>query len=80
MSTRPLWGEPGSKVVRKTAATVFSRGMRRVIVTVYPDGVIGLRLAKERKEEFINAADAYRQACLTRKALERAAKKKARKG
>ena len=73
---RPKWGEPGSKVARKTDAHVFSRGTRNVIVTVYPDGQIGLRLSKHRTEEFINAADAYRMAVSARKAAERAAKKK----
>jgi hypothetical protein len=73
---RVKWGDPGSKVVRRTSAVVFSAGARRVIVAVYPDGVIGLRLSKLRREEFINADDAYRNAVMLRKANERAAKRK----
>lgn len=76
---RPSWGEPGSHVTRRTEAKVYSRGFRQVIVTVYPDGVIGLRLAKQRREEFVNASDAYRQAVMLRGAIEREAKRKARK-
>jgi hypothetical protein len=50
-----------------------------VVVSVYPEGIIGLRLAKHRTEEYVDAADIYRQAVMTRKAAERAAKRKARK-
>ena len=77
---RPKWGEPKSHVTRKTTAAIFSAGKARaVIVTVYPDGVIGLRLSKHRTEEFIDAANAYRNAVVMRKANEREAKKKKRK-
>ena len=75
---RPSWGEPGSRVTRRTTATVYSRGARPVLVTIYPDGVIGLRLSKHRREEFVNASDMYRQAVATRVASERAAKRKAK--
>ena len=76
---RPKWGEPGSKVARKTEARVFSRGLRPVFVYTFPDGQIGLRLQGTRTIEYINAADAYRNAVTQRKALERAAKRKGRK-
>jgi hypothetical protein len=69
---RKAWGTPGSKVTRK--------GRRRpVIVTVYPDGIIGLRLSKQRREEYVDAASTYRGAVVQRVANEKAAKKKARK-
>lgn len=77
---RLKWGEPGSKCTRRTRATVFSRGARPVIVTIYPDGVIGFRLSKQRREEFRFADDCYREAVIARKAQEREAKRKARKG
>jgi hypothetical protein len=77
---RPVWGEPGSRVSRLTTATVYSRGSRPVRVTIYPDGVVGLRLAKHRREEYLSASDLYRQAVTLRVAGERAAKKKAKKG
>lgn len=76
---RPRWGEPGSRVTRRTTATVYSRGSRPVIVTIYPDGIIGLRLSKHRREEYAGAADLYRQAVTTRVRIEREAKRKARK-
>jgi len=73
---RPKWLEPGSKVTRKTRATVYSRGARAVIVTLYPDGVIGLRLTKHRREENVDAADVYRRAVAERVAIERAQRRK----
>lgn len=77
---RPRWGQPGSRVTRKTEASVFSAGRRRkIVVTVYPDGVIGLRLLRHKREEFIDAASAYRDAVMWRVAQERAKKKAARK-
>ncbi len=75
---RPTWGEPGSHVTRRTTATVYSRGTRPVIVTIYPDGVIGLRLSKHRREEYANASDLYRQSVAARVVSERAAKRKAK--
>lgn len=77
---RPSWGDPGSRVVRKTSALVYSRGSRQVIVAIYPDGIIGLRLSKHRREEFVSASDTYRRAVTTRVALERATKRAKRKG
>ncbi len=81
MANRPKWGDPGSKVARVTRSTVFSAGKRRpVIVTVYPDGIIGLRLSRTRREEYVDAASTYRSAVISRVAFERAAKRKAKKG
>jgi len=66
-------------VRRRTAATVFASGQRRpVIVTVYPDGLIGLRLHRQRREEVLCADVAYKQAVSERVAYERARKRKAR--
>lgn len=73
---RPKWGEPGSRVIRRTASTVFSQGARReVIVTVYPNGLIGLRLHKTRKEEIVCADMVYRDAVIDRVAYEKRKKK-----
>jgi len=78
--TRKTWGDPGSKVTRATSASIFSSGKRRtVVVTVYPEGIIGLRLVRHRTEEFVDAATIYRQAVMARVSAERAAKRKARK-
>ena len=77
---RKKWGDPGSKVTRATSAKLFSAGQHRpVIVTLYPDGIIGLRLSRYRKEEYVNAPDIYRQAVMARVAAERAAKRKGKK-
>jgi len=79
MSNRKKWGDPGSCVKRVTEAIVISRGARKVIVTIYPDGVLGLRLSKHRKEEQVSAASVYRWAVTTRVAHEKWEKKQARK-
>ena len=77
---RRKWGDPGSRVVRRTTVAVFSMGKRRpVIVAVYPDGRIGLRLTKQQREEFVFADDTYREAVIRRKANERATRKKGKK-
>jgi hypothetical protein len=79
-SLRKKWGDPGSKVTRATSASVFSAGKRKpVIVTLYPDGIIGLRLSRYRKEEYVDAANVYREAVVARVASERAAKRKGKK-
>lgn len=77
---RPKWGEPGSKCVRPTEARVFSRGARPVTVTIYPNGLIGLRLKGTRRIEYAEVADLYRQACMARVRAEREAKKAKKKG
>lgn len=76
-TARPHWGDPGSRVKRVTNATVFSSGARRkVVVTVYPDGTIGLRLLRSRREEYVSADHIYRQAVIERVAFERAQKRR----
>ncbi len=45
-----------------------------------PDGIIGLRLSRTRREEYVDAASTYRSAVISRVAFERAAKRKAKKG
>lgn len=76
--SRIAWGKPGSKVARKTTARVFSAGAKAVIVIVYPDGIIGLRLERGRKEEYVEAATLYRQAVVARVRAEKLAKRKKR--
>jgi hypothetical protein len=77
---RKKWGEPGSRVKRVVRCGVWSKGKTRpVVVSIYPDGVLGLRLLGTKREEFTFADDIYRNAVTTRVAFERAAKKKARK-
>jgi hypothetical protein len=75
------WGAPGSKVARKTSASVFSAGKRRpVVVSVFPDGVLGLRLLGTRREFFAFADSVYREAVISTKAAEREKRRKAKKG
>lgn len=80
VTTRPKWGQPGSKVTRKTTTMVRDRGLRKVIVTIYPEGIIGLRAERTRKEEIVDAAWLWGYAVKQRVANERAAKRAARKG
>lgn len=71
---------PRRAVKRRSNATVFSSGKRcAVIVTLYPDGLIGLRLFRHRREEFIDPAAAYREAVAYRAAIDRAKKRAAKK-
>ena len=80
MSSRVPWGSPGSKVSRKTTATIFSAGRgRQLVVSVYPDGIIGVRQLGFRTEYFTRAEDAFRNAVVAALAAKRAAKKKAKK-
>ena len=66
-------------VRRRVAAAVFSQGAHRpVIVTIYPDGLIGLRLHRQRREEYADAASVYRQAVISRVTAERAERRKSR--
>jgi hypothetical protein len=77
---RKKWGDPGSKVTRRVSNKVWSGGKyRAVLVTTYPNGLIGYRLLGLRREYFRNAADDYRDAVRTTIATEKAAKKRARK-
>jgi hypothetical protein len=78
---RLSWGDPGSKCLRRVEAKVWSGGKHRpVVVSVYPDGIVGYRLLGMRREYMRNAADDYREAVRLTVAAERAAKRKARKG
>lgn len=66
-------------VKRRTEDTFRDRGqLRRVIVTVYPSGVLGLRLERQRREEELLASTAYSMAVRLRVQAEREAKRKAR--
>jgi (2Fe-2S) ferredoxin len=80
MTGRVKWGQPGSRVARKTTALVRDRGLRKVVVCVYPDGIIGLRAEGTRKEEVVDAAWLWYEAVKRRVANERAAKRAAKKG
>jgi hypothetical protein len=74
---RKVWGDPGSKVTRKTAAFVWSSGKGRLVVaTVYHDGIIGTRLLGSRTEYYTLLADIHRNAVAGVAAAKRAAKKK----
>jgi hypothetical protein len=49
---------------------------RRIVVTLYPAGFIGLRLEKCRREETLSIRGAYETAVLTRVMRERAERRK----
>jgi hypothetical protein len=80
---RKKWGTAGSKVSRKVPSTVFSAGKRNrdVVISVYPDGVIGLRLAGQRStsEVSIEAGSVYKIAAAIRARADRAKRKAAKK-
>lgn len=64
---------------RKTRATFRDRGKERaIIVTVYPDGTLGLRLEYQRQEETIAASTIYSIA-VQRRVAEESRLKKAKK-
>ncbi|TAK45233.1 MAG: hypothetical protein EPO27_10460 [Betaproteobacteria bacterium] len=66
-------------VRRRVEDTIRSGGkQRRVVVTVYPSGALGLRLERTRREEQILASTIYAIAVRLRVTAERAEKKKAR--
>jgi hypothetical protein len=68
------------KVTRRSSETYRDRSrMRRIVITLYPAGVIGLRLEKTRQEETLSLTAAYEMAVRARVAFERAQKAK-RKG
>lgn len=47
-------------VTRSTEATVRDGGApRNIIVTLYPNGVLGLRLARSRREETVGLDHVY---------------------
>lgn len=66
-------------VRRRVEDTIRSGGkQRRVVVTVYPSGTLGLRLERTRREEQVLASTVYAMAVRLRIVSERAAKKKTR--
>ena len=68
------------KVTRRSSETYRDRSkLRRIVVTLYPSGVIGLRLEKTRQEESLSLSAAYEMAVRARVAFERAQKTR-RKG
>ena len=67
------------QVKRRTNATIRDDGKsRRLVVTLYPGGVIGLRPEKTRREELISVEAAWSQAVKMRVARERAEKRRPR--
>jgi len=68
------------KITRRSHETYRDRSkLRRIVVTLYPTGVIGLRLERTRAEETLSLPLAYETAVRARVAYERARKAK-RKG
>jgi hypothetical protein len=68
------------KVTRRSSETYRDRSrLRRIVITLYPAGVIGLRLEKTRHEETLPLRLAFETAVRARVAFERAQKAK-RKG
>lgn len=60
------------KVKRETSATVRDGGReRQVIVTVYPDGTLGFRLKRTRREYCLSAAACFNRAVAQAAAAER---------
>jgi hypothetical protein len=53
--------------------------LRRLVVTVYPNGTIGLRPERTRREELVSAGGIWQRAVKDRVLAERVAKIKARK-
>jgi len=50
-------------VTRLTDATVRDAGAcRNIIVTIYPQGIVGVRLARTRREEVISLETVYMMA------------------
>src|SRR5262245_40930191 len=68
------------KVTRRSSETYRDRSkLRRIVVTLYPSGVIGLLLEKTRQEETLSLGVAYETAVRARVAYQRSRKTK-RKG
>jgi hypothetical protein len=69
------------KVTRRSSETYRDRSkLRRIVVTLYPSGIIGLRLEKTRTEETLPLCVAYETAVRARVAYERAQKTKRQGG
>jgi hypothetical protein len=67
-------------VKRRTNSTVRDEGkVRRLVITLYPGGVIGLRPEKTRREELLSVEAAWATAVKIRVAQERTQKKARRK-
>jgi hypothetical protein len=65
------------KITRRSAETYRDRSkLRRIVITLYPAGMIGLRLEKTRREETLALSLAYETAVRARVAFERKGKKK----
>lgn len=68
-----------TRITRRSEELYRDRSkFRRLIVTLYPAGYIGLRLEKCRKEETISLRAAYEAATLSRVQRERSEKAKAK--
>lgn len=65
---------------RRSESMVRDAGLRRIVVTLYPSGLLGLRPERRRREETLDAAAAWQFAVRTRVAAERAAKRKSKGG
>lgn len=69
-----------SKVIRRSEELYRDKSkMRRIVVTLYPAGMIGLRLEKCRTEETISLRAAYEAATQSRVRYERSQKGKDKK-
>lgn len=69
-------------VTRRTGENVTVRDRskwRKIVVTLYPAGFIGLRLEKTRREETITLEAVYERAIMSRVARERMEKLNAKK-
>jgi hypothetical protein len=67
-------------IPRRVADLVRDGGrLRRLVVTVYPNGTIGLRPERTRREEVVSAGGIWQRAVRDRVVAERQAKIKARK-
>ncbi|MBT9176528.1 MAG: hypothetical protein DDT20_00847 [Firmicutes bacterium] len=68
------------RVTRRTTTTIRDGSKRReLVVTIYPGGFFGLRLARCQREETLDFESAYSLAVKMRVASERAEKVAARK-
>jgi hypothetical protein len=71
---------PLKKAVRRRSEELMRdrSKYRRIVVTLYPAGFIGLRLEKCRREETLSIRGAYETAVQTRVMRERAKRRKSR--
>jgi hypothetical protein len=63
-------------VRRRTTQTVHDGGARRLVVTLHPSGILGLRLERSRREETIPLEFCYFAAVKARVLRERAEKRR----